>query len=70
MRKELGEEMAARGAVRGSGGFFSGLVDVSGAAGLQGKVAAAATARMEVLEVGGAGKKKRNPTPLFIAASR
>jgi hypothetical protein len=24
----------------------------------------------EVLEVGGAGKKKRNPAPLFIAASR
>jgi hypothetical protein len=47
--------------------FFSDVVEVSGAARSQGRDRGGVDGAVGVLEVGGAGKKKRNPAPLFIA---
>ena len=67
-----GEEEARRrggGAGRGArlGRVFSEEVEVSGAARSQGRDRGGVGGAVGVLEVGGAGKKKRNPAPLFIA---
>ena len=67
-RKKLGEETAVQGAVRGSGEVFFGVVEVSGAAKSRRRDRSSVNGTDGVLEVGSAGKKKRNPTPLFIAA--